>query len=355
MRLLDRYIIRSILGATLLALAVLLVLMALFLYVNEQGWVGVGNYGNLQAARHVLLTLPVTLLPFLPVAALFGALLAMGQLARGSELNVMRAAGVSVARIGSVVMLAGMLLVPIALMTGEWLAPPLARLARQSRALERSGAISVTGREVWLRDGQRIVRAEGSPGGGIVLFQLGAGPSLEDVARARDAHALADGGWQLDGVSGSRLGAREVTPWRESSQRLELAAGADFFSVAGSEPDEMSLGQLARAVDDLRVAGLDARRQRFAFWAAIARLVALPLAMLLAVPLVLGALRGADNAARASVALLLGLAWYIGQRMVESGALAFDLSPPLMAFLPTLLLAAAVLVLLARLPRISVS
>ncbi len=102
-------------------------------------------------------------------------------------------------------------------------------------------------------------------------------------------------------------------------------------------------------------AGLDARRQRFAFWSGIARLAALPLAMLLAVPLMFGALRGAENAARATFGLVLGLAWYIGQRMVENGALAFDLSPPLMALLPTLLLAAAVSVLLARLPRISAS
>jgi hypothetical protein len=39
--------------------------------------------------------------------------------------------------------------------------------------------------------------------------------------------------------------------------------------------------------------------------------------------------------------------------MVESGALAFDLSPPLMALLPTLLLAAVVLLLLARMPGVS--
>ena len=115
----------------------------------------------------------------------------------------------------------------------------------------------------------------------------------------------------------------------------------------------MSLTDLARTIDYLRANGQDARRHRFAFWAGIARLAALPLAMLLAVPLVMGRLRGAENAARATLGLVLGLAWYIAQRMVESGALAFALSPPLMALLPTLLLAAGVVWLLARLPRIN--
>jgi lipopolysaccharide export system permease protein len=205
---------------------------------------------------------------------------------------------------------------------------------------------------VWLRDGSRILRADGSAGGGVMLFEL-EGNALTAVARADGARSLPQGGWELDGIRGSRLGGKAVTRWSAAAQRLDLAAGADFFSVVNSEPREMSLAALARAVQALQASGLDSRRHRFAFWAGIARLVAVPLAMLLAVPLVFGVLRGAENARRATVALVLGLGWYIAQRMVENGALAFDLSPPLMAFLPTLLLGGAVALLLARLPRVS--
>jgi len=353
MRLLDRYIIARVLSATALGLVVLSVLMALFLYVNEQGWVGAGRYGNLQAVRHVLFTLPATLPPFLPVAALFGALLAMGQLARSSELTVMRASGVSVARIGGAVLTAGLLLLPLALLIGEVVAPQLARTARETRAIERDGTISLTPQGVWLRDGERILRADAATGGGFTLFELTADSTLAGIARASGAHALPDGGWELLDVRGSRVGEDGVETWSAAAVRLQLAAGADFFGLAATEPDEMSLAELTRTIRYLDANGLDARRQRFAFWAGIARLLAVPLAMLLAVPLVVGWLRGAETSARAIVGLVLGLVWYIGQRMVESGALAFDLSPQWMAMLPTLLLAAAVVWLLARLPKIS--
>src|SRR5690606_35543314 len=95
MRVLDRYIVLCLARYTALSLGVLLVLMAIFLFVNEQGWVGPGNYGQWQALRFVMLQLPGTALEFLPVAALLGALLGLGQLARGSEFTVMRAAGIS--------------------------------------------------------------------------------------------------------------------------------------------------------------------------------------------------------------------------------------------------------------------
>jgi lipopolysaccharide export system permease protein len=352
MRLLDRYIIGRVLNGTALGVAVLSVLMALFLYVNEQGWVGVGRYGNLQAAWHVLLTVPTTLPPFLPVAALFGALMAMGQLSRGSELTVMRAAGVSVQRIGSAVLVAGLLLLPLAWLVGEHLAPPLARMALETRALERDGAISLTPQGAWLRDGSTILRADAGAGGGYMLFEFSADASLAAVARAAGAHALPDGGWELEDVRGTRLAGDRLVAWNAAAQRLPFAVGPDFFSVASSRPEQMSLAELARTIDYLAANGQDTRRHRFAFWAGVARLLALPLAMLLAVPLVMGRMRGAENSARMTVGLVLGLIWYIAQRMVESGALAFELSPPLMALLPTLLLAAAVLILLGRLPRI---
>jgi lipopolysaccharide export system permease protein len=350
MRQLDRYIIRSILGATALALSVLVVLMALFLYVNEQGWVGVGRYGNLQAAVHVLMMLPATLLPFLPVAALFGALLAMGQLARDGEITVMRASGVPVLRIGIAVLAAGLLLAPLALAVGEWVAPPLARLARETRAIERDGALSLTSQGVWLREQGRILRADA---GGFTIFELADDARLVAATHAASARSDGKAGWQLEHTDETRLGVDATAATHADARRIELAAGADFFSVAARDPDEMSMSELSRAIDRAAGTGLDTRPHRFALWAGIGRLLALPLAMLLAVPLVLGWLRGAESARRATVGLAAGLAWYIGQRMVESGALAFDLSPPLMALLPTLLLAALVLLLLVRMPRVS--
>jgi lipopolysaccharide export system permease protein len=107
------------------------------------------------------------------------------------------------------------------------------------------------------------------------------------------------------------------------------------------------------SIHALEARGQDAARQRFAFWSGLARLAALPLAMLLALPLLLGALRKAGSGARATLGLGLGLLYFILQRTVESGAVAFGLDPLLLAWLPTLLLALAVALLLQRTRRIS--
>ena len=58
MGLLDRYLIRAILGSVLMVMAVLLVLGGLFLFIGQQDDIGVGGYTAAQAFIFVLLNLP---------------------------------------------------------------------------------------------------------------------------------------------------------------------------------------------------------------------------------------------------------------------------------------------------------
>lgn len=353
MRVLDRYIVLCLARYTALSLAVLLVLMAVFLFVNEQGWVGPGNYGQWQALRYVLLQLPATTLQFLPVAALLGALLGLGQLARGSEFTVMRAAGVSIARIAASVMLAGLTLVPAAAAVAEWVAPPLAQAARVHRAVERNGSADMVRGAAWLREGDLLLRADG--GGGFTLFELDGPGKLAAAGVAGSARALGDGTWELRDLAESRFGADSITHGPPGPRSLRSVIDADFLRLSGGDPGQQSFSDLRRATQLLQSLGQDATAQRFAFWNALARLAAVPLAMLLAVPLLTGFLRSAEGGARAALGLVLGLLYFIAQRMVESGTLAFGLDPLPLAWLPTVLLAAAVAALLWRTRRVAVS
>jgi len=105
MNLIDRYVIRAVLGGVFAVLAVLVALGALFLFANQQDDIGIGTYTAIDAFWFVLLNLPQQVFELMPIAVLLGALLGLGTLARGSELTVMRSAGISVWRIaGSVAM-----------------------------------------------------------------------------------------------------------------------------------------------------------------------------------------------------------------------------------------------------------
>ena len=77
----------------------LLALGALFLFIGQQDDIGVGNYTAADALLYVLLNLPEQAWQLLPIAALIGSLMGLGTLARGSEITVIRATGISPVRI----------------------------------------------------------------------------------------------------------------------------------------------------------------------------------------------------------------------------------------------------------------
>jgi lipopolysaccharide export system permease protein len=357
MRVLDRYIIKAILGSVALVLAVLGALLALFLFFDEQGWVGVGSYGQLAALRDVLMNLPAILVQFLPVAALIGALAALGQLARGSELTVIRAAGVSIWRMVLTVLVAGLLLVPVAVGTGEYLAPPLTRTARIDKAMLRnadaSANVTVTGRgNVWIADGARVLRVEPWQAAGgigtITLFETGPGNQLVAVGQATGAHATAAGGWELEGYVQSGFEPQRVTSASVAVRPLDISVSPAFLSAIASDPGELSLRELKRAIGYLSANRQDVRAHRFAYWSKLAGLAAIPLAVLLALPFALGSPLGATGGMRAGVGLAFGLTWFLLQRMVASGSVVFGVDPVLLAWAPALLLAVVVLMLLVR-------
>ena len=353
MRVLDRYIVNTLLAAVTVVTLVLLVLLGLFLFISQQGEIGVGNYGSAQALWFVLLNMPDQLFQFLPISTMIGSLVGLGSLARGSELTVMRASGVSIRRIGVSAGMAGLGLALLALLVSEFAAPSLGQLARERKALAKFSNISFAGQGgAWVRDGDLILKVEHQSGegafGGLVVFDLSSTNPVLSVGRAASALELPHSGWQLNGYAESRFSDAGVAVSREQARKLDTRISGAFLGVATADPTQMSVRALHSLLRYLRSNGQETRAFEFALWSRIAKVVAVFFSVLLALPFVFGSLRSAGAGARAAQGLILGLAYFLLEKMVESGTLAFGLDPLLLAWAPTLLLAVVVGALVLR-------
>jgi lipopolysaccharide export system permease protein len=353
MNLLDRYVIRAVLGGVLVVLAVLLTLFALFLFAGQQDDIGQGTYSALDAFSFVLLNMPQQVYELMPIGVLIGALLGLGQLARGSELTVMRAAGISVWRIAGSVAMAGVLLTFVAVICGEFLAPPLQALAKQQKALAKFSNISFASRGgAWVRDGNLLINVMEQSGsaefGGMRIFELSPEHTLLSVAGASTATVQPDGTWSLSSYRRTRFGGAVIEADKEDNRVLETKVGGDFLELTVTEPSRLATSVLWGLMRHLRENGLDTTTQEFAFWSRIARTVAIVFAALLAVPFLFGSLRASGSGTRTLVGVLIGVTFFFVQRLTESGAMIFDASPLVLAWFPTVLLALAAVSLIAR-------
>jgi lipopolysaccharide export system permease protein len=245
------------------------------------------------------------------------------------------------------------LLTIFAVICGEFLAPPLQAMAKQQKALAKFSNISFANRGgAWVRDGNLLINVMEQSGSsqfaGMRIFELTPDHALVSVASASTATVQADGSWKLSSYARTRFGGEVIEADKEASRVFESGVGGDFLELTVTQPRQLATAVLWGLMQHLRENGLDTAPQEFAFWSRIARTVAIVFAALLAVPFVFGSLRSAGSGARTLFGVLIGLAFFLVQRLLESGAIVFDASPLVLAWFPTVLLALAAVVLIAR-------
>jgi lipopolysaccharide export system permease protein len=352
MTLLDRYIVRTLLSAVAMVMLALLMLGMLFVFIGEQGNIGVGHYGMLDALQYSALSLPQFALESFPAGALIGALLGIGVLARSHELTVMRASGMSKLRLGAAVLTCAAVLVAIALLVGEFLAQPLGQLADEQKAYAKYSNVSFAGAGAWIRDGDLILnvqdRSSAAEYGGMLIFELTPDNRLAAIARAEHATAAGPKSWLLRNYVESRFVDDSVTSLRSAQRPLRTAAGADFLRLVNTDTSELSLHTLYATMRYLRANNLGTGQYEIAFWSRVARTVGIVVALLFALPFGFGSLRTASLSARTTFGVALGIVYVFLQRLVESGTQVFDLDPLVLAWVPAGLLALVTATMLWR-------
>lgn len=353
MSLIDRYIVRTVLGAVVLVMVVLVILGGLFVFISQQGDIGVGHYDVADALWYTVLNLPQQIYQLLPITALIGSLIGFGQLARSSEITVVRATGISVARLAGTALIAAALLIAFEGAIGEFVAPQLQEAANQQKAFSQFNSVGFGGGTgAWVRDGDLILNVARQSGSrqfvGMQVFQLSPQHTLVSIGHAAYATAAGHRRWLLGDYTESRFTGDRVTTSAPRQMVLQSNVTAGFLGLAVQDPEQLTLQALWQVIGYYRANSLDARQYLFAFWSKIARTVAIAFSVLLAIPFVLGSMRSAGAGARTMLGLVIGIAFFLLQRLIESGTIVFNLDPVILAWLPTALLATVTLLLLAR-------
>jgi lipopolysaccharide export system permease protein len=350
---LGNYLVRTILAYTALTLLVLLTLGSLFMFIGQQDDIGTGSYSSTQAMLFVALNLPAYVAQFMPIAALIGALLGLGNLARGSELVVMRASGVTTARFCIWLATAGLLLTVVMVCIAEYVAPPLERYGRQLKVFSKYAEFSFAGnRGTWLRDGDTFLsvaqQSARSSFGGVEVVRVGPDRHLLAVGRAEAASLGDDKQWRLEDYVETRFTNGGTEAARTPAQPLRSTLSADLLGLAVAEPESMSLRDLAAYIGHLERNHLDAQAFKVALWSRVARTAAMVFVVILALPFALGPLRSSGQGARTVIGILIGAGFVLLSQTLESTGNLFDLPAWVIGWGPTALLALLTAALLAR-------
>jgi lipopolysaccharide export system permease protein len=350
---LDRYLYRTVLVYTFMAMTVLLVLGGLVVFISQQGDIGVGNYSAGDAFLFTLLNMPQQTFELLPIGAMIGALMGLGNLASGSELVVTRASGVSVWRIAWPVGLAGLTLALIMYGVGEYAAPPMAQFAKREKTTSKLQDVSFAGSSTaWVKEGNLILRVQTGEVdrafGGVSVFELDGPTHLRSIQRAARISVADPGRWSLHNVATSRFDKDRVEGDTVGELTMRSTVNPEFLGLAATDPQLLTLRGLAAYIDHLRRNSLETASYEIGYWSRIARLLAVVVVTLLALPFVFGPLRTTGAGTRTVIGVLLGVVFFLVTGTIEKGGQLFNLNPVLVGWLPTAVVGLCTLIAISR-------
>lgn len=334
----DRYLMRHIFAMTGLVALVLISIYTFVVFVSDFGQVGGDQLGTTKLFEYALLLVPSSTYLLLPLIALLGALLGVGNLAHQNELTAIRSAGVSWLRIGVAALVAGVLLGALGFMLGNWLGPAGQRSAE---ALKRGGGVD-NGRVRWLRDADSVVRIRNlrsaEEADGVTIYYLTPDQRVAAIVDADTARYVA-GGWQLQGVVRTDFAADGVNVVRSPEAAWQGGITPRVLELFILEDNSLSVPGLSRLIDYLHRNQLDAGKYEMLLWRKLVEPFTVLAMVLLAVPFAATQrLRESGVGQRLLAGIVIGLAFYIADKVAVSLGEVYHWSAPLSAATPTLLL-----------------
>jgi lipopolysaccharide export system permease protein len=267
----ERYLGREVLLASLLVLASFLGLFGFFDLINELDNLGRGNYGLEHAVMYTVLTMPGRVYETLPIAVLIGGLYALTTLSRHSEITVLRASGVSTARLLRLLARIGLPFVALTFVMGEFIAPPAERAAQELKLAARSQLLTSEFRSgFWIKDENNFVNVgRVTPDGKLQkvrIFEFDGRRVLLSVSEAEAAGYTTSEGWMLVGVSRTEFSGEGAKVSRHERLAWQSALSPDVMSVMLVVPERMSAWKLWHYIRHLADNRQETGRYEIALW-----------------------------------------------------------------------------------------
>lgn len=339
MKILSRYINKTIIYVILLITLILMGIEILLAFIGELSNIGTGNYGMLAALRFVLLDMPYQLSTLFPMAGLVGSLIGLGLLASQSELIVMQAAGFSTGQISAAVLKAALVIVILATLLGEFVAPYSEDLATSGRAWAKSNGQALTTKQgMWLRESNSFIHISQVLTThhllGITSYNFNNENRLVEALSA-DQGNYRNGEWFLSDVKQTLLtqdkAVSATVPWLRWGVRLDPS----LLSIADGDPRNMSILSLYTYINYLKANGLRATNYELSFWKRIIQPLATVVMIFLAVPFVFGPLRTVPMGLRIVTGISVGFCFYILNQFFGPVCALYQIPPIIGAALPT--------------------
>ncbi len=349
MKILNRYLIKTYLTATATCLAAFIAIYLVVDFLERYSKFSRAGAPNSSILLYFLCKTPEIIFQITPMAVLMGTILAIGTLAKNSEITAMRSSGVSLFQIGKPILATAAITSLFLVLMQEFITPAANEkmgYIEQVVVKKKGPSAFFLQENIWLRAEKLILQAkfftpETSTLKGITIWEVGEG--LKPVSRIDAGSGTpVQGGWLLSGVTKTNFsptGAINSTSSDSLLVRLDIVA--DDLKVVTRAAEEMGFTALRRYCKTISENGYDATR----YLTLLHSKISLPFAALvmafLGIPFSLRDGRSGGIGLGIGFSILIGFSYFIINALLLSLGQAGALEPILAAWTANILFAGA--------------
>jgi len=341
MKILNKYLLKEIVGNVLMVMLALIAMFSFFDLIQELDALGKGSYGLGKILLFVLLSAPGHVYDVMPVAVLVGCMYSLGQLARYSELVVLRVSGLSIFHIALLLLKIGAIFTVITFLIGELVTPFSEKVAQRMRIKATDSVVAQEFRSgLWVKDGNSFINVEEVLPDATLLnihiFEFDKNTKLVTSRNAKAAE-FKDESWNLKDVSDTNFGKDSVEVHHSADATWHSLIRPELLNVLLIMPEKMSAWNLYTYINHLRTNKQKTTRYEVAIWAKMIYPLACMVMVILALPFGFVQQRAAGASTKIFVGIMLGVMYQILNRVFAHLGLLNDWAPLFSAIMPTIM------------------
>jgi len=355
MSIVSRYLQQEVISHILVIMLALIGMFSFFDLIQELDNIGKGSYGMGTAMLFVLLSAPGHVYEIVPVAVLIGTLYALAQLARHSELVVLRVSGISMAGLGLVLLRVGMVFAILTFLVGELITPLSEKTAQRMRIKATDSVVAQDFRSgLWVKDGNSFVNIEDVlPDAGLLnihIYEFDPDFQLRMISNAKSGSFEGDR-WDLHEVTQTSFTSDKIHSQVFPQASWQSVIRPELLNVLLVVPEKMSAWNLYFYIRHLSENHQKTTRHEIALWSKMVYPLASIVMIVLALPFGFLQQRAGGVSAKLFAGIMMGISYQVLNRLFIHIGLLSDWPPAMSAVVPTLLYLMAGLCLLVWMER----
>ncbi|MDI1363043.1 LPS export ABC transporter permease LptG [Methylotenera sp.] len=341
MKILNKYLLKEIVSNVLMVMLALIAMFSFFDLIQELEALGKGSYGLSKILLFVLLSAPGHVYDVMPVAVLVGCMYSLGQLARYSELVVLRVSGLSIFDIAVLLLKIGAIFTIITFLIGELVTPFSEKTAQRMRIKATDSVVAQEFRSgLWVKDGNSFINVEEVLPDATLLnihiFDFDKNAKLISTRNAK-AGEFKHESWRLKDVTDTSFGKDSVKVSQSAEATWHSLIRPELLNVLLIMPEKMSAWNLYTYINHLSINKQKTTRYEVALWAKMIYPLACMVMVVLALPFGFVQQRAAGASTKIFVGIMLGVMYQILNRVFAHLGLLNDWPPLFSAIMPTIM------------------